>query len=150
MRNIAAAVPQEITARAGNLREDRAMAEPATATLAAALAGFVYDDVPAAVVDEAERAVLDWLGSALAGSAEPPARMARSVAERFGVSDEATVFGGQRASGVGGTIPAPACPPGGNGKGGIRFLAAAGYFCRSGIAFTHNPLRQFGCRFRAA
>src|SRR5437763_229647 len=29
----------------------------------------------------------------------------------------------------GGNHPRPGLPPGGNGKGGIRFLAAAGYFC---------------------
>lgn len=33
--------------------------------------------------------------------------------------------GAQRASGVGGTIPAPACPFGETGKG-VKFLAAAG------------------------
>jgi 2-methylcitrate dehydratase PrpD len=74
------------------------MPEAVTTTLAEALAGFVYDDLPEAVVEHAERAVLDWLASALAGSTEPPARMARSVAEGLGVSDDATVFGGTRAA----------------------------------------------------
>jgi len=34
--------------------------------------------------------------------------------------------------GVGGTIPAPASPLGGNEKGGIRFLAAAGGYALTG------------------
>ena len=44
------------------------------------------------------RAVLDWLGSALAGSIEPPARIAQRIAARFGTSDEATMFGAPRGS----------------------------------------------------
>lgn len=45
----------------------------------------------------AQRAVLDWLGSVIAGSLEPPAQMARRVAARMGTSDEALVFAGGRA-----------------------------------------------------
>ena len=44
------------------------------------------------------RAVLDWLGSALAGSIEPPARIAQRIAAGFGTSGEATVFGAPRGS----------------------------------------------------
>jgi len=50
------------------------------------------------VVAEARRAVLDWLGAVIAGSAEPPARYAQAVAARFGVSTDATVFGAGRGS----------------------------------------------------
>ncbi len=55
-------------------------------------------ELPEAVLADTRRAVLDWLGSALAGSIEPPARMAQKVAAGLGVSNEATVFSGGRAS----------------------------------------------------
>jgi hypothetical protein len=47
-------------------------------------------------------------------------------------SMHASVFfaGRQRASGVGGTRPAPACPWGKRERG-IEFLAAAGHFCHA-------------------
>ena len=48
--------------------------------LAELLADVRYDDLPADVIDHARRAVIDWLGSALAGSMEGPARLAQSVA----------------------------------------------------------------------
>src|SRR5579883_561788 len=54
--------------------------------------------LPAPALEHARRAVLDWLGSALAGSLEAPARMARRVAARFGVSEEAAMFPASRAS----------------------------------------------------
>jgi 2-methylcitrate dehydratase PrpD len=66
--------------------------------LADVLARTTYADFPAGVVEHAMRAVLDWLGSALAGSNEPPARIARRIAVGFGTSGEATVFGGPRGS----------------------------------------------------
>jgi 2-methylcitrate dehydratase PrpD len=69
-----------------------------TQQLAEVLAKTRYSDLPSAVIDEAKRAVLDWLGSAMAGSCEPPARMAREVAARLGTSDDATIVGGGRAS----------------------------------------------------
>jgi len=57
-----------------------------------------YDDLPADVIDHARRAVSDWLGSALAGSIEQPARLAQRVAAGFGTSSEATMFSAGRAS----------------------------------------------------
>jgi 2-methylcitrate dehydratase PrpD len=60
--------------------------------LADFLAAARYADLPPAVVEHAKRAVLDWLGSALAGSLEPPARMAQQYVEALGVSDRATFF----------------------------------------------------------
>jgi 2-methylcitrate dehydratase PrpD len=69
--------------------------------LATFLAAARFEDLPPAVVADAERAVLDWLGSALAGSIETPARLAQRVAAGFGHSDEATVFGAKRASALG-------------------------------------------------
>ena len=65
-----------------------------------ALASFVararLADLPANVVEHTERAVLDWLGSALAGSLEAPAAMARVVARTLGTGDDASCFPGGR------------------------------------------------------
>ena len=69
-----------------------------TRLLADALAAARYDDLPRDVIEHAQRAVTDWLGSALGGSIEKPARLAQQVAARFGASNEATVFGAGRAS----------------------------------------------------
>ncbi len=69
-----------------------------TRVLAEFLADTTYDDLPPAVVDECYRATLDWLGSALAGALEPPARIAQRVARGLGSADEATVFGAGRGS----------------------------------------------------
>jgi 2-methylcitrate dehydratase PrpD len=69
-----------------------------TRALADFLADAEYADLPAAAIDEANRATLDWLGSALAGALEPPARMAQRVAHRLGSSTEATMLAAGRAS----------------------------------------------------
>jgi 2-methylcitrate dehydratase PrpD len=69
-----------------------------TRELATALAAARITDLDATTIDHAERAVLDWLGSALAGSVEPPATMAHAVARAFGSSSEATMFAGGRGS----------------------------------------------------
>ena len=74
------------------------MSDPVTRLLADTLAALRPDDLPPAVLDDTRRSVLDWLGSALAGSIEPPARMAQRVAAGFGVSSEATVFSCGRGS----------------------------------------------------
>src|SRR5216683_1427297 len=47
---------------------------------------------------DTERSILDWLGSALAGAVEPPARLAQRVVSGLGASTEATVFAAGRAS----------------------------------------------------
>jgi 2-methylcitrate dehydratase PrpD len=54
--------------------------------------------VPEMATGHARRAVLDWLGSALAGSIEPPARMIQRIAADFGASNQATIFSAARAS----------------------------------------------------
>ena len=75
---------------------------PAIAGITRQLAAFLaeVDDrhLPSAVRNECYRATLDWLGSALAGAVEPPARMAQQVAHSLGASDDATVFTAGRAS----------------------------------------------------
>ncbi len=69
-----------------------------TAALAEFAAEARFDALPSSVVDDTRRAVLDWLGSVLGGSQEPPAVMAREVVRGLGTSDDATVFGGARAA----------------------------------------------------
>jgi 2-methylcitrate dehydratase PrpD len=71
---------------------------PATRLLGELLASVRDDDLPADVIDHARRAVTDWLGSALAGSIEKPARLAQRVAAGLGASSEATMFSAGRAS----------------------------------------------------
>jgi 2-methylcitrate dehydratase PrpD len=72
--------------------------------LAEFLASARYPDLPSSVTEHARRAVLDWLGSALAGSIEPPARMAQHFVTSLGVSDQATVFSGGRSSASGAAL----------------------------------------------
>jgi 2-methylcitrate dehydratase PrpD len=72
--------------------------------LAEFLAAARYPDLPASVTEHARRAILDWLGSALAGSLEPPARMAQQFVASLGVSDQATVFSGGRSSAPGAAL----------------------------------------------
>jgi len=72
--------------------------EPVTQRLGEGLATACYSDLPAQVIVDTKRAVLDWLGSALAGATEPPARMAQRVIACMGRSSEATVFSAGRSS----------------------------------------------------
>src|SRR5204863_8775503 len=76
----------------------------ASRALANAMAGTRWPDLPPAAIEDTRRAILDWLGSAMAGSMEPPARMAQRVVATLGESDEATVFGGGRASAAGAAL----------------------------------------------
>lgn len=57
-----------------------------------------FDELPEPIIDHAQRAVLDWLGSALAGALEPPARMIQQLVASLGQANEATVFGSGRAA----------------------------------------------------
>lgn len=74
------------------------MPDSLTQLLSGFLAPLRYEDLPAAVIEDTRRTVLDWLGSALAGSLEPPARMAQTVAAQMGTSQDAAIFGAGRAS----------------------------------------------------
>jgi 2-methylcitrate dehydratase PrpD len=69
-----------------------------TNRLAGILATTKPHDLPPQVFIDAQRAVLDWLGSVIAGATEPAARMARRVATGLGTSGDATIVGGGRAS----------------------------------------------------
>ncbi len=68
------------------------MSEGFTRRLAQFLAAATYSDLPPAVVQDTKRAVLDWLGSAMAGSLEPPARMARDAVASMGQAAAAVAF----------------------------------------------------------
>ncbi|MBL8960323.1 MAG: MmgE/PrpD family protein [Gemmatimonadetes bacterium] len=77
------------------------MSQGVTEQLAAFVADASFSALPDEVVAHCERAVVDWLGSALAGSLEPPAHMARQVVEALGVSDACSVFPSGRSSAAG-------------------------------------------------
>jgi 2-methylcitrate dehydratase PrpD len=77
---------------------------PVTRILADFLARTSWRDLPRATVVDTQRSILDWLGSALAGSIEPPARMARQVVAGLGASDEATILAGGRSSAAGAAL----------------------------------------------
>ena len=62
------------------------------------MAATTSADLSPAIIAHAQRAVLDWLGSVMAGALEPPARMAQRVAAGLGRSDDAMMFAGGRAS----------------------------------------------------
>lgn len=79
-------------------------ADRLTERLAGALAATRFADLPPDIVAHAERALLDWLGSALAGAVEPPARMCQRVVAGLGRSDEATVFAAGRSSAAGAAL----------------------------------------------
>ncbi len=72
--------------------------------LAAFVASTGADDLPPAVMEEATRATLDWLGSALAGALEPPARMVQQFVRGLGLSDEAALLPEGRASAAGAAL----------------------------------------------
>jgi len=77
---------------------------PVSKILADFCARATFERLPPQVVADTERAVLDWLGSALAGALEGPARMAREVVAKLGRSDDATVFSGGRSSAAGAAL----------------------------------------------
>jgi 2-methylcitrate dehydratase PrpD len=60
-----------------------------------------YSDLPDPVRTDTRRAILDWLGSATAGSIERPARLAQQVTRTLGDSSHATVFSAPRSSAAG-------------------------------------------------
>lgn len=78
--------------------------EAVTGRLAEAMAAARYNDLPPHVLIDSRRAIVDWLGSALAGSLEPPARLAQLVVSGFGASSEATVFSAPRSSATGAAL----------------------------------------------
>jgi 2-methylcitrate dehydratase PrpD len=78
--------------------------EPVSRLLAEALAATTYRHLPPEVIEDARRSILDWLGSALAGAQEPPARLTQRIVAGLGKSEEATVFGSCKASAAGAAL----------------------------------------------
>lgn len=68
------------------------MTEGLTRRLAEFLAAATYSDLPPAIIEDTRRSVLDWLGSAMAGACEPPARMAREAVAAMGGAAAAAAF----------------------------------------------------------
>ena len=64
----------------------------ASRILAEFLAGVTIDRIPSPAREDTIRSVLDWLGSAVAGSFELPARLAQRVASTWGSGGGATMF----------------------------------------------------------
>lgn len=79
-------------------------AEPVSRRLAEVMAAAGYGDLPPHVLVDTRRAILDWLGSALAGSLETPARLAQQIAAQLGTSNDATVFSAPRSSAAGAAL----------------------------------------------
>jgi 2-methylcitrate dehydratase PrpD len=71
-----------------------------TSALARFLSGIRYEDLPPAAVHEAKRAVLDWIGCALAGSTHPTVDVLLATFDDLGSVPVATVLGraGRRLS----------------------------------------------------
>lgn len=65
----------------------------ATAQIAEFLVKSRWEDVPPAAVEAAKRAILDSVGVMLAGSVEPPARIAQRIAEAEGGTPLCTILG---------------------------------------------------------
>ncbi len=65
-----------------------------TAQLAKFTAEMNYDKLPPQAIDAAKQCILDWLGVALRGAHEEPAKILRSVALKMCGQGEATVFDG--------------------------------------------------------
>ncbi len=78
-----------------------AQADPVTRQLADMLATTTIADVPMSVQEHVHRATVDWIGCAIAGAIEPPARMGQRLVAALGALTEATVFAAGRASAAG-------------------------------------------------
>ena len=72
----------------------------------AVLAEFLANppSIPESVLEDAQRSVLDGLGSLLAGSLEPQARIVQDLVRDLGRADDATVFSAGRASAAGAAL----------------------------------------------
>ncbi len=71
----------------------------ATARLAEFIVKSRWEDLPAAAIERAKRAILDSVGVMLAGSVEPPARIVQRLAEAEGGAPLCTVVGTRLRSG---------------------------------------------------
>ena len=98
----------ETTTSARPITPDTTMDSATSPDVTQALAEFVvaarYDDLPLRAIADAKLAFLDWLGSALAGAREEPARLARAVVDSLGRADQATVLPTGSASAAGAAL----------------------------------------------
>jgi 2-methylcitrate dehydratase PrpD len=72
----------------------------ATAELAGFISGLSVERIPDAVVHQAKRCLMDWLGVTLAGAADPSAEVFLALAGAVGATPEATVLGHGRRTGL--------------------------------------------------
>jgi len=70
----------------------------ATSELSGFVAGLACPDIPADVVHQAKRCLIDWLGVTLAGSADPSADVLGAVSDELGSDRTATVLGTGRST----------------------------------------------------
>ncbi|GGK39504.1 2-methylcitrate dehydratase [Deinococcus malanensis] len=84
------------------LKENRVTHAGTSATLAAFVAN--PPSIPTSALEDARRSVLDGLGSLLAGSVEPPARIVQDLVRDLGRADDASVFSAGRASAAGAAL----------------------------------------------
>jgi 2-methylcitrate dehydratase PrpD len=66
----------------------------ATQRLARFIAETTYRDLPESVTGHVKGCILDWLGAALAGTAEPASQTIVQLVREFGGTEESTVIGG--------------------------------------------------------
>jgi 2-methylcitrate dehydratase PrpD len=64
-----------------------------TRTLADFVVNTRYENLPKEVIEHAKVCILDWLGAALAGSLENPARIITSIIEKIGGKEQSTIIG---------------------------------------------------------
>jgi 2-methylcitrate dehydratase PrpD len=69
-----------------------------TCELSGFIAGLDVEAIPADVIHQAKRCLIDWLGVTLAGSADPSAEILLAVSDEFGSDPTATVIGTGRAT----------------------------------------------------
>jgi 2-methylcitrate dehydratase PrpD len=72
----------------------------ATADLAGFISGLSVERIPDAVVHQAKRCLMDWLGVTLAGSTDPSTEVLLAVADDMGGTQPATVLGFGRRTGL--------------------------------------------------
>ena len=88
-----AQVPEASTNSGGAGYGAAATGQRITSTLARFLSGIRYEDLSPAAVHEAKRAVLDWIGCALAGSTHPTVDVLLATFESLGSVPAVTVLG---------------------------------------------------------
>ena len=60
------------------------------------VAGLEYERIPAPVVDAIKKDILDWLGCAIGGAADPSSKPVKALADQIGCLPQASVVGGPK------------------------------------------------------